>query len=1182
MTTDAPRFHGRDPLPQSRLAIEASAGTGKTYTLVALAARFVIERDIPIAELAVVTFTRVAAAELRDRLRRRLADAAAALTAMLDGIPPPTDDELLVALCATDVGARRHRAKHALADFDAATVTTIHSFAQQVLGSLGTSVSSDDDATLGDDGGELLRQVCSDVLVAEGLVAEGLVSEGLVAAPSAELLPTHTELVKAARDVTGNPGIVSVPGPDPAESTEAAALRRRLVDRVVIEIDRRRRASGSLSFDDVLTRLRDGLTGAGGAAAIEAVQRRFRVALIDEFQDTDPVQWEIFGALFGGEGSDTTLVMVGDPKQAIYGFRGANVHTYLDAIETPGTDRAALSTNQRSDASVLTALDTLLRDSTFGDPRIRFHPVEPSPRHAGRSMQAPDGSPLPGVVVRLALHPHMPRNKSSPFPMTTDPAERVIVADLARAVRDLLESATLPRSATDPDGPGPRPVQPNDIAVLVAAHAESPKVRDALVELGIPAVIARGDTVLRSPAATQWRWLLEAVAQPANVPRARTVALGWFVGWTAETLVAAREGELAEVQERLHRWSETLVDRGVPEFLRAVWSESGVAARILATADGDRSMTDLDHIAELLAAAAPRHTGPAGLLAALDQLTIETTTVDVDIDAAARRIESDADAVQIMTMHASKGLEFPIVCCPSLWRQGTATPRSRIYQDPDRNRRTIDVAWTENWPTIKDTKVRRDLASEEAAGQGLRLMYVALTRGQHQTLVWWTRSTSSELTGLARVLFGRDDAGRIDPVAFTKLKVQLPDDADAAEHVARLAAATAGELAVVEIPAVSHDGRPWTRPDPGETPSLGTASLGRSLDRARRRLSFSTITASGHVYAFDPGDATLGDAGAADEALDGETLHLQPGDLEPGDDLQPDGDLEPDGDGDPVAPHAEGESGGLPLGALRGSADFGTLVHSALELVDFTADDLGARLAAEVVEVSGRTGFVVDEAVLVPGLVAAVQSPLGPLLADRSLREIAPADRLNELDFELTLGEAGHHAGDGAIAALLLRHLEADDPLRVWAAALVERPFGVVLAGHLVGSIDAVLRVPGADGASRFVVVDYKTNNLTPRGSVPSIADYHPDRLPAAMADHDYPLQALLYSVALHRYLRWRIPDYDPARHLGGVAYLFVRGMIGPDTPVVDGAPHGVFSWPVPPRLVEDLSDLLDGRQVTA
>ncbi len=145
---------------------------------------------------------------------------------------------------------------------------------------------------------------------------------------------------------------------------------------------------------------------------------------------------------------------------------------------------------------------------------------------------------------------------------------------------------------------------------------------------------------------------------------------------------------------------------------------------------------------------------------------------------------------------------------------------------------------------------------------------------------------------------------------------------------------------------------------------------------------------------------------------------------------------------------------------------------------------------------------------------------------------------------------------------------------------LVERPFGAVLAGHLVGSIDVVARVERAGEPPRFVVVDYKTNTLTPRGLEPTIDDYHPDRLVGAMDEHDYPLQALLYSVALHRYLRWRIPTYDPALHLGGIAYLFVRGMIGTDTPTVDGRPYGVFSWTPPSALVEDLSDLLDGRSI--
>jgi exodeoxyribonuclease V beta subunit len=162
------------------------------------------------------------------------------------------------------------------------------------------------------------------------------------------------------------------------------------------------------------------------------------------------------------------------------------------------------------------------------------------------------------------------------------------------------------------------------------------------------------------------------------------------------------------------------------------------------------------------------------------------------------------------------------------------------------------------------------------------------------------------------------------------------------------------------------------------------------------------------------------------------------------------------------------------------------------------------------------------------------------------------------------------------IGRLVVDHLGPDDPLLPWAEGLADGTVDVGLAGHLTGSIDAVLRVGGDE--PRFVIVDYKTNRLGRRGEVAGPDDYAGPALAEAMAEHDYPLQALLYSVALHRYLRWRLAGYDPARHLGGAAYLFVRGMSGPGVPVRDGHPDGVFSWAVPPGLVTGLSDLLDGR----
>jgi exodeoxyribonuclease V beta subunit len=267
--------------------------------------------------------------------------------------------------------------------------------------------------------------------------------------------------------------------------------------------------------------------------------------------------------------------------------------------------------------------------------------------------------------------------------------------------------------------------------------------------------------------------------------------------------------------------------------------------------------------------------------------------------------------------------------------------------------------------------------------------------------------------------------------------------------------------------------------------------------------------------------------------------------------------------------------GELPLGA-----GFGTLVHGIFEAADLTATDLSAELAARAREqlvhhpVPG-----VEAEQLAAALLPAVQTPLGPLAAGLRLADIAPRDRLAELDFELPLAGGdtpGPPVALGALVPLLRRHLPADDPLVSYPDALEgldEQP----LRGYLTGSIDAVLRLPGR----RFAVVDYKTNWLGPMGpdgrEPLTSAHYTPPRLAEAMIAAHYPLQALLYSVALHRYLRWRLPGYAPERHLGGVLYLFVRGMCGPDTPAVDGVPCGVFSWTPPAPLVVELSQMLDG-----
>jgi exodeoxyribonuclease V beta subunit len=270
----------------------------------------------------------------------------------------------------------------------------------------------------------------------------------------------------------------------------------------------------------------------------------------------------------------------------------------------------------------------------------------------------------------------------------------------------------------------------------------------------------------------------------------------------------------------------------------------------------------------------------------------------------------------------------------------------------------------------------------------------------------------------------------------------------------------------------------------------------------------------------------------------------------------------------------------LPLGVMPGGADVGDLVHRVLEAADFDAADLDAELLLRLHEQRARRDVELgDEAAVIAGLRLALETPLGPLGGERRLRDVPRGDRLDEVVFELPLAGGEHPTGTlelEAVAALLEARLAPGDPLTGYAERLREPGLRDQLRGFLTGFLDLVVRAREPDGRAGFTVVDYKTNWLGAEGEELSAWHYRPEALAEAMQRAHYPLQALLYLVALHRYLRWRQPGYEPARDLGAVHYLFLRGMTGADVPRVDGQPCGVFSWRPPAGLVEALSDLLD------
>ena len=289
----------------------------------------------------------------------------------------------------------------------------------------------------------------------------------------------------------------------------------------------------------------------------------------------------------------------------------------------------------------------------------------------------------------------------------------------------------------------------------------------------------------------------------------------------------------------------------------------------------------------------------------------------------------------------------------------------------------------------------------------------------------------------------------------------------------------------------------------------------------------------------------------------------------------------------PVAAAPAGAGVPSPMADLPTGAKFGTLVHAVLETADPLAEDLVAELSARVDEHSMWWPVDVSASELAAAMVPMHDTPLGPLADALTLRQIGLADRLQELDFEFPLAggdlrEGGPDIRLADVGALLRSHLPADDPLAVYADRLTGDVLGgQSLRGYLSGSVDAVLRIPDGDG-HRYLVVDFKTNWLGESDRPLTAADYDRPRLVDAMLHSDYPLQALLYCVVLHRFLRWRQPGYDPQRHLGGVLYLFLRGMCGPETPVVDGHPAGVFGWQPPAALVVALSNLLDAGRAAA
>ncbi len=1120
------------PLPTGVTVLEASAGTGKTFAIAALAARYVAD-GTPLEHLLVVTFTRMATGELRERVRERLVSAEEGLRQAMGGVAPADDDDdeilqLLARGRPDELALRHRRLGRALTDFDAATIATTHGFCEQVLSGLGVAGDVERGIIFVEDLSDLLEEVVDDLYIAR--------FHPLSSPPF-----SRAEALRIAKKAVENP--FAPLEPRTAGDEAEPGIRRMFAGAVRAELELRKRRGGIMTFDDHLAQLRNTLADeVGGAAACARLRARYRVALVDEFQDTDPIQWEIMRRAFGEGGA--TLVLIGDPKQAIYAFRGADVYAYLDAGRH-ATTKATLDTNWRSDKGLLDAFDAIFRGANLGHEDIPYRHVQAAKAHYGAR--------LVGAPVSTALRLRVVYRDSGLVGLTpqgyvqAEPGRLHVAADLsADVVRLLSSSAKIITRRPDGSPASAERVRPGHIAVLVRTNKNAVLVRDALNAAGVPAVINGAGSVFATPTAREWLRLLEALERPTSPTHATSASLTCFLGWNAEQVASADEVALENLHTRLHRWAGLLRQRGVASLLEAITRSEGLFARMLARLEGERQLTDLRHIGQLLHVVnTSQQLGTTALTAWLRQ-RIADSARDTETEERNRRLESDAEAVQVLTIHRSKGLEFPIVYYPYLWEAGWIDLKDPpIFHDPEaENRRTIDVGGAKGPDYDRHWK---HFVGEQR-GEELRLAYVALTRAKHQAVVWWAGSYDSQNSALSRLLFSRDDVGNVGTQGRG-----VPGDAQVSSHFRALAVEAPGCISVERSTGGSGEVRPAT---PRPLVALEAGRFDRRLDSTWRRNSYSGITWAAHEawVTSEPEQVVVSD----------ETETGAP----PGPALDP---LEAD--------EVRLRSISASLANMPAGMDVGTFVHSVLETTDFAIADLKAELTRRVGAEQARHRLDIgDQAAVVAGLQAAIETPLGPLMGEARLRDIGLTDRVDEMTFELPLvgGDTPNaHLTVPAIASLLREHLPADHVLAGYSERLEDPALRGDLRGYLTGSLDLVLRTRNHKGTQRFAVVDYKTNWLGAAGRPLSAWHYRPAVLVQEMQGAHYPLQALLYTTALHRYLRWRLRDYDPECNLAGVLYLFVRGMTGAGAPRVGGQPCGVFAWKPPTALVEGLSDLL-------
>jgi len=1118
--------------------IEASAGTGKTYAIAMLVVRFVVEQKLDIKQILVVTFTKAATEELKDRIRNRLVETR--LTLLKEN---PTVDENIkqwLENLAIEKDQIIQRLNNALLDIDQAGIFTIHGFCQRILAEHALESGQLFDAELMGDI-SIIKQASSDdfwrkqiyqrsaweaaLLTAQYQTPDQLLASVDFISPDLTIIPEYEDLdqklVELKQIISDNKDKIisslqviqekledgkfkasfsddfnnnyqnmvawfdennnsspdfslftkhglsaalnghkfkkSKANPlssneqkiayidsiafDPAffEQLDSAieniclAFRRSLLQTLAEDVNKRLQQLNVLSFDDLITRLVTALQGKKGQILRQEIQQRYLAAMIDEFQDTDKNQWFIFSTLFNSTAH--FLYLIGDPKQAIYKFRGADIQSYF-AAKKQAEHHYSLGYNWRSHPLLVEGINTLFgSNKAFLSEELQFNAVSAALTQEEGALLKRGKSLAPLVLWQL--------EKSENEIWTSAKAASEIKTAVVNEILDLL---TIDFSLSN------KAIHPKDIAILVRSNPQAKEYQQALNQAGITAVINSKESVFSSVEALDLYTLLQAVAQPANITLLKQALTKCGFNLDGQLLFQIVNDEVAmdSYLSRFQGYQQVWQRKGLMVMMQRLLDEENFLPHISKHKFAERRITNLQHCIELVQQAAiEEHLGINKTLDWLHHNILRSTTAYTTSDEQQLRLESDDDAVKIITMHSSKGLEFAIVFCPFLWQRGNRLNQEKsVIKCQENGKMIADIG-------SDDFEKHRQIALTEELEEDLRVFYVAVTRAKYRCYINWADVRT------------KDKAN--DSAMAYLLNFSTTDFAQQQEKLKNYSN---------------------IQPSVFEYRLLETEQEIKKIWRAQllaSELNYKKTQRSLYSY-WQMSSYT---------ALSSLTLYDAP-------ELPDDKARE-----DTITNAAEANKSELPRGTHTGN-----VIHDLLENIPFhiLAEDNDISLQRD--RSCQRYGLKTETPELIDRLLRnTVNTPLSTEANSFSLKQLNEQQCLKEMPFYLSMK---------TMDVRQINHILKD--------SLDYQPLSEKrLCGYLTGFIDLICEFKG-----KYYVMDYKSNSLE---------TYQQENLILAMREHNYGLQYWMYTLVLHRYLKNRLTGYSYKENFGGVKYLFVRGM---------------------------------------